>query len=190
MRRYKVKKGKQAFRPSVSFCPRWAMGFELTSRLTPSCWWSAEDWQGDADRSDWNKLGGMTFALSRNNRTAALIAWRPADLRNTFLITGYTNDSKGGWQVGAESIGYLVVSAGDTFTCTARLEQSMVATHVRYEIQNDTGESIWFYHQFDSPILPLYRQVCAWIGGANNAPGDYGGEAHKRMVLYKDFKFT
>lgn len=192
MKEYTIKPGRSNFRPMECILPRLANGFEFEAMLRPSCWWSPEDWQGDRDRNDWNKLTGMTGAFGRNNARAALIAFRPADRPNTFLLTGYTNDKRTGWTFGnpAGGIEAIAVEADRLITGSGKLggfaERS---PYVEYRIQ--CGQELFITeHPFDPAWHGWYRQTGTSIGGANNSPGPFGGFATQHMSLLLKFKFV
>lgn len=186
MIRYTIKAGKQNFKPREPIFPRCAKGFEIKALLDESCWWSSEDWQGDRDRQDWNKLAGITSAFSANNKRSAMIAWRPADAPNTFLLTAYTNDKKGGWQHGRTGLEAITVHAGETFKAEVFINEELLRYEADYRIITARGE-FWCNHKFDKPLFNFYRRIGTWIGGANNSPGDFGGEASQDMSLELDF---
>ena len=178
--KYTIYPGNKNFDPSEPIWPFRASGFSIACRLTESCWWSPEDWEGDRDRADWNKLKGITYAFSANNKCSAMIAWRPGKLENVFEITAYTNDRHGGWTVTGTPV---EVYAGEVFYCSARVYDDAV----RYEISY-YGNINEYTHPFRRPWLKLYRETGTWIGGENNEPGPYGGRATQNMVMWIDFQ--
>jgi hypothetical protein len=114
MKTYSIKKRRTAFRPMASLFPALTCsGFSFTAILDSSCWFSAEDVGGDKDRADWLKLTGITAAFSLNNHRSALIAWRPTDVPDTFAITAYTNNKRGGWKIGGPGFKIATVKAGE-----------------------------------------------------------------------------
>lgn len=188
MIRYTIKAGKQNFKPREPIFPRCAKGFEIKALLDKSCWWSSEDWQGDRDRQDWNKLAGITSAFSANNKRSAMIAWRPADVENTFLLTAYTNDRAGGFEAGMSGMSAIAVKAGERFRAQCYIAEELFRHEAEYKIFTTSGE-LWCNHRFDAPWLPLYRQVGTWMGGADNSPGPFGGAASKDMSIQIAFSW-
>ena len=198
MKQYTIQTGKQNFKPCEPIWPKhYPSGFRFRAVLDASCWWSKEDWKGDKDRNDWNKLCGMTGAFSRNNRRTAYIAWRPADIENTFLVTAYTNDKKGGFMWGwqGEANRYLnaiTVKANEEFTGACTMFKKNGQNYLSYELLRPKypNHPLVIEHPFDPSWHRFYRQVGTWMGGADNSPGPYGGGAHKKMKLWLDFKWV
>lgn len=189
MRTYTVKKGKTAFKPRACLLPALVTGgFSFRAVLDSSCWFSAEDVGGDKDRGDWLKLTGITAAFSPNNRRSALIAFRPTDVPDTFAITVYTNDKKGGWQIGGPGIKIATVKAGEEFSDSVRFEQYLFTDAVEYYIRTKSS-TFTATHDFKKPWHSLYREITPWWGGANNSPGDYGGAAPKNAKLKLQFEW-
>jgi len=190
MKQYSIKKGRTAFRPMASLFPALVYtGFEFTAVLDSSCWFSAENVGGDKDRDDWLKLTGITAAFSLNNRRSALIAFRPTDVPDVFAITAYTNDKKGGRQIGGQGFKIATVKAGEQFSGHVRFEQYLFTDAVEYYIDTPTG-TFTATHDFERPWYCLYREITPWWGGANNEPGSYGGAAPKDATLMLDFRWT
>lgn len=180
MKTYTIHPGSKNFAPKESFWPFRASGFRLACRLEPSCWWSAEDWEGDRDRADWNKLKGITWAFSANNKCSAMTAWRPGKLENVFEITAYTNDRRGGWTITGDPV---EVYAGEVFYCDVTIFDDAV----RYEVSY-FGNVTEYVHPWHRPWLPYYRETGTWIGGEDNSPGPYGGKATQYMEMEIDFE--
>ena len=172
---YTILPGQSNFRPLENPKPRRCSGFEVAFRFAPSCWWSVEDWEGDKDREDWNKLKGLTYFFSANNRCSAMIAWRPADDMNVFEVTAYTNDKKGGWEVTGQPVR---IYAGEV--CYARCY--LGPRWIEYEVEY-FGVKTRYAHAWNRPWLKLFREIGTSIGGANNAEGPYGGEATQPMEM-------
>ncbi len=189
MKQYSIKKGRTAFRPIAPLLPALVYtGFEFTAVLDKSCWFSAEDVGGDKDRADWLKLTGITAAFSLNNRRSALIAFRPTDVPDVFAITAYTNDRKGGRQIGGPGFKIATVKAGEQFSGRVRFEQYPFTDAVEYYIDTPDG-TFTATHDFERPWHNLYREITPWWGGANNSPGNYGGAAPKNARLKLQFEW-
>mgnify|MGYP000913140173 CR=1 FL=1 len=74
---YKIEAGKQNFSPKEPVCPQFGVdGFEIAVRFPASAWVGLEEWKGDKDWYDWNKLKGETGYFSPNNKSSVMIAWR------------------------------------------------------------------------------------------------------------------
>ena len=179
MKTYHIRKNQKLFRPLAPIWPvAYPKGFEFRAVLDESLWFSADEVDGDKDRGDWLKLTGITSAFGRNNHRAALIAYRPLDVKNTFALTAYTNDKKGGWHTGGSAIKIKVVEAGEQFWGKAFFVMDWFTNTVQYDIESKTG-SFSTRHDFDTPWHHRDRQIGGAHGGANNSPGPYGGRAVK-----------
>ena len=111
-----------------------------------------------------------------------MIAWRPADLKNVFDVTAYTNDQRGGFVVTGEPVH---VHAGEV--CYA--SGSILKRYVDYTITY-FGNTTPYRHDFRRPWFRVWREVGTSIGGADNSPGPYGGEATQHMEMEVAFKST
>ncbi len=169
MKDYVVEAGRQNFRPNESILPRIAAkGMEVYAVFDSSSWWSIDDWNGDRDYYDWNKLKGLTAYWSTNNRQTAMFAWRPDSTAYTIQVTAYTNDKKGGWTAGPP----VRVRCGDLFT-------GIINWTSRKASYQYGEESV--IHDLRRPYVT--RETGTWIGGGNNSEGPYGGQAHKEMKV-------
>ena len=181
MTEYTIAPGQSNFRPLENPAPRWNVsGFRVAFRFDASCWWSVEDWEGDKDRDDWNKLKGLTYFFSSNNRCSALIAWRPGKRENVFEVTAYTNDKRGGFTVTGQPV---EVYAGELVYADCYISPNRVHYTISY-----FGVETKYEHDFSRPWLKVFREVGTSIGGANNSPGKYGGYATQDMKLWADFE--
>ena len=179
---YTISPGQSNFRPLENPLPRFQRGFEIAVRFDESCWWSAEDWEGDQDRQDWNKLKGLAYYFGLNNHRSAMIAWRPSERENTFEVTAYTNNKRGGWKTTGNPV---EVVAGEVFYASGNITGRLV----EYSITS-YGRTSLYTHPWDKVWLNVYREVGTSIGGANNSPGPYGGEATQDMKMEIDFCLT
>lgn len=143
-----------------------------------SCWWSIDDWEGDRDYEDANKLKGLTHAFSLNNHTTAMLAWRPAHKLHTMEVAAYTNDKNGDWMIGP----WKTIACGDKGIASCKFDQGVA----KYSIILPHHEVDFVTHPF--PQCAMMREVGTSIGGADNSPGPYGGKATQAMKLYCDFR--
>lgn len=191
MTRYLFEPGKHNAKPLEPIWPRFASGFTGEFVLHKSCWFSKDEWQNDNDYYDWNfKIIGITSALSLNNRASAIIAARPIDEENRFIVTGYTNDRKGGFQTGqhTEAIGVLIVEAEQKCVVRCNIKRRGWRKHrVEYAISNGLN-SIYVKHDFDAPWHGLYRQIGTWFGGSDSDGNGIGGVPHKPMSLHASIR--
>ena len=192
MQEYLFQAGKHNAKPYEPWWPIWnPRGFEIEFVLDKSCWFPLEEWEGDEDWFDWNfKIAGLTGAFSRNNYRAAMIAARPAHEQDTFLVTAYTNDKKGGWETGEETaqIGVVELEAGEVGKASAKIHRKRGGAEVRYTLQGG-GNTIQVTHDFDKPWLNIYRQIGSWFGGADSDGDGIGGVPHKPMKLFYGIRF-
>lgn len=166
---YTVQPGKQNFRPGESIFPRFApKGFQVAVVFDSSAWYGPDEWEGDQDWSDWNKLYGLTNYLTPNNRQTAMLAWRPDERSYVIQVTAYTNDKAGGWKTGPVEL----VPVGKLFIG----DVTWLSEIANYEYGETAVD-----HKLPRPRVA--RETGTWIGGANNAPGPYGGRAHKEMKI-------
>lgn len=172
MQEYVLTAGRQNFRPNESIRPRFdADTMIVVARFDPSAWWSLEEWDGDRDWYDWNKLKGLTAFWSANNKQTAMFAWRPGPTPDTWQIVAYTNDEAGGRKVGRP----ITVGKDDLFVGYIYWSEQEVT--YRY------GDQV-VSHLLERP--GMLRETGTWLGGADNDPQGlpYGGAAHREMRLY------
>lgn len=187
MELYTVQKGKANFKPKESIWPKFGVsGFEVTGWFVPGGWASKEDYsyvnpKGDLvldnDRQDWQKLKGLTYWLSRNNRRSLMFAFTYGDNPETYTVTAYTNDKKGGWYAS----GQHTLKSGEIFTgrCV------MKGNYATYQFWVD-GE-LRFTTKHDFKTMKSVREMGTFAGGANNSPGPFGGVAAKDMEIQLSF---
>lgn len=169
MKEYTVEAGEQNFKPNESILPFFApKGFDVLAVFDSSAWYSLDDWEGDRDWYDWNKLSGLTNYLSQNNKQTAMFAWRPDSTAYLIQVAAYTNDKRGGFTPGPVER----VPCGKLFIGKVNWS-SRIARYTYGEHAVD--------HNVTRPWIS--RHTGTWIGGANNAAGPYGGAAHKEMKL-------
>ncbi len=172
---YSVHTGQTNFRPLENPLPRFnAKGFELEFLFHKGGWCSREEWGGDQDYYDWQKLKGLTGFFSLNNRNSAMFAFRYGEQEESYQIAPYTN-FKGRWKVSQE----IIILAGQPVTVQAVFGKDKVTYYygpLRVE------------HDFKRRLV--MREIGTYAGGANNAPGPHGGQAFKDMKIDIDFKVT
>ena len=179
--RYEIRAGQQNFQPKESIWPQFSVdGFQLAVRFPAESWVGLGEWEDDGDWYDWNKLKGVTDYFSPNNRNSALIAWRWGVAPNTFQLTAYTNQKDGSWTITGKPV---TIYAGEVAYCQAITNRK----NVYYEIEY-FGNTTEYNHKWKRPWLWVAREVGTWIGGENNSPGPYGGEAAKDMSIDIDFQ--
>lgn len=173
MKTYTIRPGQWNFNPLESWFPRRARGFMGSVIFDSSAWWSIDDWQGDRDIFDANKLKGLTCYFSANNYNSAMIAWRPGSKDNVFEVFAYTNYPGSEWKTGP----IVKVEAGQKLHFQARIDRKQVAYNIEEKKITHPFRRCWFY-----------REVGTSIGGADNSPGPYGGKATQEMKIYVNFK--
>ena len=166
---YQIKPGQKNFRPFENPLPRFgATGFELELIIEPGGWCSLDDWQGDRDYYDWQKVKGLTSYFSPNHCRTAMFAFRFGEQEETYQIAAYTNFPGKTRTVGP----VLEVQAGEKVFAQAVLNRQ---------------EAIYYYgshrvvHDFKRAWI--MREVGTYAGGADNATGPFGGRAVKPLTL-------
>ena len=178
---YKIKAGQSNFNPIENPLPRFGVdGFEMAIRFDRSAWWSPEDWQGDKDRNDWNKGKGVTWYLSWNDCSSAMIAWRPSGEKYVFDLMPYTNPGCGKWITTRNPVQVYAGEVAYARAITNRRE-------VYYEIDY-FGNITEYKHEWRRPWPWIAREVGTSVGGANNSPGPYGGKASQDMKIEAAFR--
>lgn len=185
-----VNEGNQNFKPLDPFIPFGAMlhYFKLDMHLYPSAYWSTDEWsytdvggdmQLDRDYFDWNKGPGITRATNANNKTSVMIGWRPSGvIQDAWEVCVYFNNPDGSFNQSKP----LVLE----YPGVAELHLHWEKNKIKYSLVTNSnvlnGGRVDGEYEMRRPRLG-YRWVGTWIGGANNSPGPYGGEAHKRMEM-------
>ena len=177
MKRYAIQPGQTNFRPCEPLLPFRAKGFRGAAILDGSCWWSSEDWDGDADRKDWNKIKGVTSWATTNDRNSAMVAWRPADEQGVFEVCAYTNYPGRQRQTGQA----IKIRAGERldFECKIYARKAQYRFTMQGHVLGIAGH--------DYRAAWLYREIGTSFGGANNSAGLYGGAATQKMVMWVEF---
>ena len=179
---------KKNFRPdhALQYLPWYWKGFALRFRFHENCW---QPWGSEGHNQIW-KVGGVTAAGSENNRRAALIGARAAQLERQMMVYAYTNDKRKGRIVGNDgqqgNFNQLDVMVEEWVTAKVRIYEHdkgftemaadfisngpaafwMKAHNVRYEIQREGDQQpmVW-EHPFDFPWHGLFRAVGGYYGG-------------------------
>jgi hypothetical protein len=176
---YSIHPGQTNFRPLENPLPRFKVkGFTFSAKFLPGGWCSKEEWEGDADWFDWQKLKGITKFGSANNKQTAFIAFRFGVKPETYEITAYTNDSKAGWVVSKDII---IIETGEVIAGSCDFKDNQAV----YDIKSEGGEFLKESHTLKN--FCIGREVGTFAGGANNSPGPFGGVAFKKMQIEIDF---
>jgi hypothetical protein len=160
---YSVRKGKNDFSPPefptlILFgkrTPSWTFTIEA------NCWYDSLG----ADNLDWNKLGGITRAISANNIDSLLIGWRPLPTEpGYFQLCIYENIGKTN-QPQEDKL--RVVAAGERFS----IEFQPNATTGQYDVYffRTTSMEYWGTSRFRQRFS-LFRRIGLWFGGTSLAP--------------------
>lgn len=212
MQEYKIKRGSQAWTPKKFQVfgrfneltwvtrPNWTMMFNYEWRDTLGQVHVDPDW------ADWKKVGGISLVNWRNpqnifvkNNDAIMLAWRwNVDLQ-MFEYALYVNRKgenipyEGPAQVVRVKAREETLSNGDKIPAGF----DKVIFTIRRERQN--RYRIFIYAENENPknrgsIIVNTRQrfgtysiINPWYGGANNAPGPWGGKAPRDMEMVVDF---
>ena len=181
MTTYTIKTGKKNFRPYESPLPIFKpKGFRVSGHILPGGWASKEEWQGDRDRDDWQKLKGITHFFSLNDHRSCMIAFNYGDEYETYNLTAYTNDKS--YPKGWFASGQIIVESKEHF----EFENLFGENCMHYSGSSESGLVLDEIHQINT--FRLGREVGTSPGGKNNSPGPYGGRAFKDMSMVLDFK--
>jgi len=169
--KYTIKKGKQNFKPLDNFLPKFGKKrFEVTFVFDESCYYSLNDWGGDNDFYDLNKLKGVTNFFSANNKQSVMLAWRPVkDALNTFDIFAYVNQKNGDFSY--SWLGHVMAGIEETFWLEWEKSKAI------FGWKNET----YWEEEIKRPCV--MRGIGTWIGGENNSKGEFGGVASQDMSL-------
>ena len=183
MTRYVVKPGKTNFKPNEWILPKFGVkGFALEGKFIEGGWCSKEDYSYinddgekvvDRDISDWMKLRGLTYWLSRNNKQSIMFAFSYGEEPETYNVTAYTNDKKKGWF----NSGLAIVKAGVTFQGGCEMKGDEAIYY--FKIENKLVFEVT--HPFTN--MRTVRDIGTYAGGANNSAGPFGGKAVKRLEI-------
>ncbi|MEM1215577.1 MAG: hypothetical protein AAGJ82_07830 [Bacteroidota bacterium] len=178
MKTYTIHPNQRNFRPREWPWPRWkANGFRVGFIIEPGAWCSLEDYEGDLDRNDYQKIAGLTHFFSLNNRRTALFAFNYGDELETYNLVAYLNDEKGGWTTSNQ----MIFKSGKLVEGRCVLQND----YAHFTAQQGEARLNW-QHGFRAPKLT--RRVGTYPGGENNSPGPHGGKALKKMVIQLSFE--
>jgi hypothetical protein len=179
---YTIKPGQSNFRPFENPLPvRKPKGFKVSGYFLPGGWCSKEEWEGDDDWGDWQKLKGITHFFSVNSHRTIMIAFRFGVEPGTYELTAYTNDKS--YAKGWHSSGSVIVSEGEVFSFEAIFDGPR---KVHYKGSTEGGQYLDEVHTIRK--FTLCREVGTFAGGDNNSPGPYGGKAVKEMSINLKFE--
>lgn len=181
---YEIRAGQQNFKPLESPLPKWGKMVTIDAELDSSCFYSWRDWSFDRDWWDWNKLKGVTSFFGANNKTSAMVGWRPANIKG-FMLTPYVNDKKGKAHY-ADGSDAFFIEVNQPFRVTIELQKNKAV----YTFTAGDKAKTYTISQWRRPWHGIYREVGTWIGGANNEPGPYGGAATQDMKLLARMKLN
>lgn len=174
--RYTVKPGKKNFRPIENPLPVFgAKGFEVYATFDRGGWCSIEDWNGDLDWYDWQKLKGLTRFFSPNNKQSAMFAFRFDKEPEHYQVAAYTNDEDGRFVAS----NYVTIEAQHDSIAAKCVFDSEGYAH--YTASTQGGEYINAKHRLKP--FKLSRRIGTYAGGYDNAPGEFGGRAVKEMSI-------
>lgn len=158
---YRVVAGQHDFTPNDFPAPYFNADTYIASfAFDASCWWGIddEDYTGNRDIYDWNKLGGMTNYFNANSTHSVLLAWRPAAEPDLMEIVAYINPKSGRFVSGPE----LTWPVGEPLN-NARIEWQADSVHFEYG-------TVRFSHALERPWA--IRKVGPWFGGNQTAHRD------------------
>lgn len=179
-RPYAVKAGEHAFRPWPTVLYRHRSIDTITYHVVfdESCLY---DMKGDLDQLDWSKGAGFSLNWRRNDKDALMWAWRnPAPNSEYLDLTVYYHlDYERFWGFQGEDV-----------LLKAKPFQSIRIEFIR------TGSKKWQVNflnleenlrssaEVELRSNPTFsRRINPWFGGADNAPGPFGGVAPNDMII-------
>ena len=181
---HRVNAGESDYWPGHGHLPRRARGFRVSLSLSASAWFDpSEAGPIQRDGRDWNKAAGVSWfsvwkpKTWRKNHCAAIIAWRPSELKGVFELAAYTNDERGGRQVShlgtvhADHPAHFIVDAEH-----GRVSYRRVDAHGRpYTNLIATNH--------DLKIHPWTLPVGPWFGGNRDSP--FAHHLHTKLRYLK-----
>ena len=175
--KYTIKQGQKDWKPMEFPClysPKVGSQWIFDIEFTESCYYN---WLPDMDQHDYNKIGGVTNALSLNNVDSALIGWRSSLMaENLFEIVPYFNVGSA-FEIGNP----LITGPGVTnrVIITYKGNKTFETQIESMEPMERKLNKFWFG-----------RRIGMNMGGANNAPGPYGGVASQDMEMYVTYWYV
>lgn len=182
---YAVKAGEHAFRPWPIILYRHRQLDTITYHVMfdESCLY---DMKGDLDQLDWSKGAGFSLNWRRNDKDALMWAWRNPTPESEYLdlTVYYHRNYERFW-------GY----EGEDVLLKAKPFQPIRIDFIR---QGDKQWKVDFYNpqeEWNSSALvklnsnpSTSRRINPWFGGANNAPGPFGGVAPNDMIILMEIE--
>lgn len=161
---YAIRRGQHDFSPA-EFPTLIAYGRSILRwkiNLEANCWYDSLD----TDNADWNKLCGITRAISPNNVDSLMVAWRPlATEPGYFELCVYEN-------IGTSNFPHenniLIVMAGEPFTIEFRPRPREDMMYDVYFLRS-TSLQHWDWSNFRQKFT-LFRRIGLWFGGNQPAP--------------------
>lgn len=177
---YYVEAGDHAFRPWPIhlYNHRGMDSITYQVMFDSSCLY---DMKGDLDQLDWSKGAGFSLDWRRNDKDALMWAWRNPHPESEYLdlTVYYHRDYDRFWG-----------HKGEDVLLKAKPFQPLQIDFIR---QNDTSWRVDFNNYAErtsaSALVqlrknPMFsRRINPWFGGADNAPGPYGGVAPNDMII-------
>jgi len=194
MKEYNISPGQSNFRPLDPVGLSRKKDFRFQVAFHHSCYFSLEDYEDDRDWEDVNKLVMATLAYTGNNHNAYGVGFMPDSEAGKILVTPYTNFPGTDFTTNREES----ISVGTAASLMEAIHAGLVVEgevrqdrrKVNYEIMLN-GQRLEVSHPFKSKwFMPwIARRVGTYMGGANNSPGRFGGQAHKDMKLWLAFEY-
>lgn len=196
--RYTIKKGNQSWRPRP-ILPKLLFGFDcLTWTVTPDKYMEfdyIDPATGDLDNdwNDWKKIGGISLVNWKNpqnvvvkNRDAIMLAWRWNPTISVHEFAVYVNE-KGGRVVYEEPHQVLRTIAGTSVSMEVT-KNDKSSYNARLYVTSKGPDSVNRKIIETRQEFCIYSLINPWYGGANNAPGRWGGRAPKDMEMELEFR--
>ena len=191
---YNISPGQSNFRPQDPIGLTRKRNFRFKVAFHHSCYFSLQDYEDDQDWYDVNKLALATLAYTPNNHNAYGLGFMPADEAGKILVTPYTNypgtdfttERKESVSVGTAETLMEAIHAGLVVEGAVKRDRR----NVYYELSLN-GQALKVDHPFKLKwFMPwIARRAGTSMGGANNSPGRFGGQAHKDMKLWLGFEY-
>ena len=193
--KYTIKKGHQCWQPHSIFPSVLSDFNELIWTVTPHASMEFDyEYEGelDADWADWKKIGGISLVNWKNlqnlfvkNKDAIMMAhrWNPTIGVHEFAV--YENDR--GKNIAYERPDQLLRTIAGT-----RISMKLVKVHARrYKaflyVTSNGPDSVNSFIINTRQVFTMYSLINPWYGGANNAPGPWGGAAPRDMEMEIQF---
>jgi hypothetical protein len=177
---YKIKKGEKNYSPMESWLPIfYPDGFEVYFRFNEG-WSSLEEWGGDKDWNDYQKLKGLTKYVTLNNYHSAIIAFNYNKEEDHYNIFPYVNYPGKEFKIEKN---HIVVKKGEIGYAKVEIKKKKVL----FTLKDAHGTTLTFEYPFVKRML-VARELGTYPGGGNNSEGPYGGAAFKDADIDIDFR--